>query len=206
MSEHRRPDRPLPLDEVLGIVERRRRRRARTRAVAAPALSVAAVGVAGLVVVALQSGSDAPPALTPAALPPSPTVSARPVPPTTSAPPAGPVLPVDPGWLEADFLPVVAEYAVGDARLAADAEELARTWGIPEGPGAGAIVVKADWNAVPIDPTDPTGDDALADRFAEAGYTAASAAELARAWDTDTRTAEVMGGLLVEMGAFPPAG
>ncbi len=203
MNEHRRADRPLPLEEVLGIVERRRRRRARTRAVAAPALSVAAVAAAGLVVAALQAGSGAPPALTPAAAPPGPAVSARPGPTSTSAAPTGSAPPIDPVWLSPDFLPSTAAYVDDDAQLAADADELARTWGIADDAGAATIVAKADWNAVPIDPADPGGDDDLADRFARAGYTAATAADLARAWGTDVRTAEVLGGLLVETGIFP---
>lgn len=219
MNEHRRPDQPLPLDEVLGIVERRRRRRARTRAVAAPALSVAAVAAAGAVVAALQAGGDGPPTLTPAAPPPAASApasappsapvsalpSAPPVPSSTAAPAIGGP-PIDPGWLDPDLLPRLAstiapEYrADGDAqRLAADAEELARVWDVEASAGAGAIVVKADLNGEPIDPADPAADDALVDRFTGAGYTGADAEQLARVWGTDTRTAAVMAGLLVEL-------
>lgn len=219
MNEHRRADQPLPLDEVLGIVERRRRRRARTRAVVAPALSVAGVAAAGAIVAALQAGGDGPPALTPAAPPPAASApasapvsapvsalpSAPPVPSSTAAPAIGGP-PIDPGWLDPGLLPGLAstiapEYrADGDAqRLAADAEELARVWDVEASAGAGAIVVKADLNGEPIDPADPAAGDALVDRFTGAGYTGADAEQLARVWGTDARTAAVMAGLLVEL-------
>lgn len=150
MNEHRRADQPLPLDEVLGIVERRRRRRARTRAVAAPALSVASVAAAGAIVAALQAGGDGPPALTPAAPPPAASApasappsappsapvsasesapesalpSAPPVPSSTAAPAIGGP-PIDPGWLDPGLLPGLASTIAPEYRADGDAQRLA---------------------------------------------------------------------------------
>lgn len=197
---------PLPLEDVLGIVERRRRRRARVQGAVAPALSVAAVGVAGLVVVAVQAGPDR-------AVPAAPGVSDLPVPPpVAAAPPATPTTrpgapPVDPGFLRPDFLPALAltltqsATSVGEPdRALTDAEDLARVWGLGLDPAAKAVVAKAGLTGVPVDPRDAQGDDVLADRFAEAGFTSADAAALAEVWRTDPRTAAVVGGLLVEAG------
>ena len=192
---------PLPLDDVLRIVERRRRRRARVRDAAGPALSVAAVGVAGLVVVALQSGS-AEEALTPAAPPISALPTAGATPTTGDGPPS-----FAPGYLEPGFLPALADFLFSAAededdvdRRSSDAEELSRAWGLELNPAAKAVVAKAELTGVPVDPADRSGDDALVDRFAEAGFTDADADELAAAWRTDERTARVVGGLLVEAG------
>ncbi|CAA9437728.1 MAG: hypothetical protein AVDCRST_MAG66-3766 [uncultured Pseudonocardia sp.] len=204
---------PLPLEDVLGIVERRRRRRARVRSVAAPVLSVAAVGVAGLVVAALQSGLDegrtAP--VTPAApgisaLPDAPTEpgirtepDARTEPDTGTEP--APVL--DP-YLRPDFLPALADlryYDAGDPdavdRAATDAEQLSRLWELELYPAAKAVLAQAAVAKMPIDLTDPQGDEAMAARFAAAGFTEADADRLARAWETDRRTARIVGGVLV---------
>lgn len=203
---------PLPLDDVLRIVERRRRRRARVRDAAGPALSVAAVGVAGLVVVALQSGS-AEEAVTPAApISALPTAGAlsTPAQPTDAPPTAGPgdgPPSFDPGYLEPGFLPALADFlfsaSADDAdadRRFSDAEELSRAWGLDLYPAAKAVVAKAALTRVSIDPGDRSGDDALVEGFAAAGFTDADADELAAAWETDERTARVVGGLLVEAG------
>lgn len=198
---------PLPLDDVLRIVERRRRRRARVRDAAGPALSVAAVGVAGLVVVVLQSG-QAEEAVTPAApISALPTAGALSTPaPPTAGPGDGPPS-FDPGYLEPGFLPALADFLVsgtGDEdeidRRFSDAEELSRAWGLDLHPAAKAVVAKAELTGVSIDPADRSGDDALVEGFAAAGFTDADAEELAAAWRTDERTARVVGGLLVEAG------
>lgn len=188
---------PLPLEDVLGIVERRRRRRARVQATVGPVLSVAAVGVAGLVVVAVQAGPgrEEPAPLTPAA----PGISTLP----EVAP--GPAL--EPAYLTADFLPglvTLLDYDAEDeddvARVYADATELARVWELEPYPGAKAVLAKAAVGGVPVDPADPQGDEAMADRFTGAGFTEADAEELARAWETDPRTARIVGGVLVAGG------
>ena len=192
---------PLPLDDVLRIVERRRRRRARVRDAAGPALSVAAVGVAGLVVVALQSG-PADEVLTPAA----PPISVLPTP--AAAPTAGDGPPsFAPGYLEPGFLPALADFLFSGSaddddadRRFSDADELSRAWGLDLYPAAKAVVAKAALTRVSIDPGDRSGDDALVEGFAAAGFTDADADELAAAWRTDERTARVVGGLLVEAG------
>lgn len=195
---------PLPLDDVLRIVERRRRRRARVRDAAGPVLSVAAVGVAGLVVVVLQSG-PAEDARTPAA----PPISVLPTdaPPADGSPPGDGSPSFDPAYLEPGFLPALADFLFSgsadddeaDRRLS-DAEELSRAWGLDLYPAAKAVVAKAALTGVSVDPADRSGDDVLVDGFAAAGFTDADAEELATAWRTDERTARVVGGLLVEAG------
>jgi hypothetical protein len=192
---------PLPLQDVLGIVERRRRRRARVRSVAAPVLSVAAVGVAGLVVVALQSGPDE--GRTAPVVPAAPGISALPTPPTAPDARTEPAPVLDP-YLRPDFLPALADLRYYDAddpdavdRAATDAEQLSRAWELELYPAARAVLAQAAVAGVPIDLTDPQGDEAMAARFAAAGFTDADADRLARSWETNRRTAQIMGGVLV---------
>jgi hypothetical protein len=207
------PGRPLPLQDVYAIVERRRRRRARTRAIVAPAAAVGAAGVAALVVVAVQAGGNqpAPAGAPPAALATSPatatteptTGAPTPAPRTTTPRPTAP--PFSPGWLSADLLPGLASslFDRPDAeqtRLLDEAATLASAWGVPMYPAAKAVVAKADALGTRIDPTDRTGAEKLINRFEAAGYTEDYAAELARAWDTDPRTAEIVGALVLEAG------
>lgn len=192
---------PLSLPEVLEIVERRRRRRARVRSVGGPVLAVGAAGMAGLIVVTLQSGAARvePAAQPPAAAPTS--VSAGPPAQPSTAPPAEPP-PFAPGYLDPDFLTELADTLfTGGPEDQADldaAYRLATAWGIEPSPAAKAVVVKAELSGTAIDPTDPRGADELISRFEEAGYTDQDAAELAAAWGTDTRTAEIIGALVIE--------
>jgi hypothetical protein len=202
------PRRPLPLQDVYAIVEHRRRQRARRRAIVAPAAAVGAAGVAALVVVVIQSGGNPP---TPAAAPPatlttSPTTAPAPI--TTDPPPAAPrttAPPFDESWLSADYLPGLANSLfeqpdTEQTRLLDEASTLASTWGVPMYPAAKAVVVKADAVGTRIDPTDRKGADKLINRFEAAGYTEDYAVELAKAWDTDPRTAEIVGALVIEAG------
>lgn len=194
--------RPPSLDDVMGIVERRRHRRARIRKAAAPALSAAAVvGVAGFVVAAVQAGSDVSPA--------APGVSALPAPSATPTP-TDPPPSVDPGYLVPNYLGgllsslTAADGETEHSRRYDDAVEMERSWDVPAWPAAKVVLAKAEVTGVEVDPTDPGGDDVLVERFAAAGYSAADAAELAEAWETDPRTAQVVGGLL--MGTDPAGG
>jgi hypothetical protein len=206
------PRRPLPLPDVYAIVESRRRRRAKVRAIATPAAAVGAAGVAALVVVAIQTGAGtpaAPAASPPAALATSPTMPATtpattlpeptPAAPTTAAPP------FDAGWLHADFLPGLAGSVFNrpdaeQAQLLDQADTLARAWGVPMYPAAKAVVAKADTTGTRIDPTDRRGADKLINRFQAAGYSEDYAKQLARAWNTDPRTAEIVGALVIDAG------
>lgn len=186
---------PLPLQDVLEIVERRRRRRARVQTAAGSALAVAGAGVAGLIVVVLQSG---PADLVPAAAP-VPTL------PTVAALSAGPP-PFDPGYLQPDYLGQLADSLFASAseaqaqRSVDDAATMAAAWDIELYPASKAVLAKAALTGTAVDPADPTGDDELVSRFEEAGYTDADAAELAAAWGTDTRTAKIVGALVAEAG------
>ena len=199
------PRRPLPLQDVYAIVESRRRRRARVRAIATPAAAVGAAGVAALVVVAIQAGGGAP--ATPAAAPPaalatSPTTPPRP---TTPATPATTAPPFDEGWLHEGYLPGLANSVFDrpdaeQAQLLAEADTLAGAWGVPLYPAAKAVVAKADTLGTRIDPADRHGADKLISRFEAAGYTEDYAKQLARAWNTDPRTAEIVGSLVIEAG------
>lgn len=206
MTEPPRHVQPLPLTDVYDIVERRRRRRTRNRAVVAPAAAVGAAGLAGLLVVVIQSGGTpaaAPPAAPPAALasspsPPVPTVALVPTAPPTPAPP------FRRAWLQADLLPELAD-ALFDRpeteqeQLLDQASDLAGAWGVPMYPTAKAVVTKADVLGTPLNTSDPHGADKLISRFEGAGYTDEYAAELARAWDTDPRSAEIMGALVLDV-------
>lgn len=186
---------PLPLQDVLEIVERRRRRRVAVRSVAGSALAVAGVGAVGLVVAVLQSGASAP---SPAG--PAPSLSSPGRLPVSAAPPP----PFDPAVLRSDYLTGLAGqlFAVGPEAQAQkrlnDAGVMAVAWDIGLYPESKAVIAKADLARIAIDPADPNGDDELVGRFESAGYTDADAAELAAAWGTDVRTAKVFGGLIVE--------
>jgi hypothetical protein len=188
---------PLPLSDVLDIVERRRQRRARARSVAGSTFGVAAAGIAGLIVVTLQSDRDAVPA---GPRPPAASAVATPTPdpPTSSAPP-----PLDPVYLTPGYLTSVADSVVTGtghqhARQIADAQALADAWGLALYPDAKAVVGKADVVGDDIDPRDPRGDEELVSRFEQAGLTDDDAAELARAWTVDDRTAKIFAALLIE--------
>ena len=61
-------------------------------------------------------------------------------------------------------------------------------------------MAKAGLTGTVIDPADPLGDDRLVRQFTDAGYTVDDAAELAAAWGTDVRTAQVFGALLIQPG------
>jgi hypothetical protein len=197
------PGRPLPLQDVYAIVEQRRRQRARRRAVIAPAAAVGAAGVAALVVVVIQAGGGP---LTPAAGHPVPLATS----PVTTAPsattPAAPrttAPPFDEGWLDPAFLPDLAGSVfdrTDSTRLLDEASTLSAAWGVPMYPTAKAVVAKADALGVRIDPTDRNGAQKLINRFEAAGYTEEYAQELARAWDTDPRSAEIVGALVIEAG------
>jgi hypothetical protein len=218
MTEPPRPprrDQPLGLGEVYDIVERRRRRRTRNRAVVAPATAVGAVGLAGLLVVAIQAGGT--PGAAPAAPPggPSAALATAPTPPTSLSPPVPTVAPAptapattappfDPAWLDADYLPSLADSVFGrpaaeQDRLLGEATVLAHAWGVSLYPTAKAVVAKADGLGTPLNATDPHGADKLISRFEGAGYTEEYAAELARAWNTDPRSAEIVGALVIEV-------
>jgi hypothetical protein len=203
------PRRPLPLPDVYAIVEHRRRQRARRRAIVAPAAAVGAAGVAALVVVVIQAGGTppAPAAAPPAALATSPTAptTAPTTVPTTPAAARATAPPFDRSWLDPDLLPGLANslFDRPDAeqtRLLDEAGTLASTWGVPMYPAAKAVVAKADALGTRIDPTDRNGADKLINRFEAAGYTEDYAVELARAWDTDPRSAEIVGALVIEAG------
>jgi hypothetical protein len=154
-----------------------------------------------MVVVVLQPG---PATVTPAAPPSAPTLA-----PVTTTVPAGPTAgtgpPLDPAFLEPSYLDQVASSIAllpqdEAGRVGEEATQLEAAWGLEFYPAAKAVVIKADLLGIEIDPTDPTGDDALVSRFEAAGYTDADAAALADAWSTDTHTAKVMGALLVAAG------
>lgn len=191
------PQRPLPLSDVLDIVERRRRRRARAQTAAGSTLGIAAAGIAGLIVVTLQSDRDAVPA---SPRPPAVSPLATPTPDSSSnsAPP-----PLDPVFLDPDYLTSAADSIVTDASRrpgheVADAYALADAWDLELYPGAKAVVAKADAVGDDIDPRDPQGDEKLVSRFEQAGYTDDDAAELAQVWNTDSRTAKIFAALLIE--------
>jgi hypothetical protein len=207
------PNRPLPLQDVYAIVERRRRQRARNRAIVAPAAAVGAAGLAGLLVVAIQTGATpAAPAAAPPSLSssPSPSPSAALAAPPTGAPATTPPVsrtapPFDPDWLRPDLLPGLAS-ALFDrpdaeqAQLLSDAADLSAAWEVPFYPTAKAVVTKADLMGATVSSADPRGADKLISRYRAAGYTDEYAAELAAAWDTDPRSAEIVGGLVVQAG------
>lgn len=205
------PRRPLPLSAVLDIVERRRRRRSRVQTVAGSALGVAAAGIAGVIVVTLRPDpaevpaaarppvtSSAPAAAPPAVAAPSGRLPADPSP---GAPP-----PFDPAYLEPGYVEGLADSILTggsdpeQARRVADAQALADAWGLELYPAAKAVAAKAGLTGVDIDPRDPDGDEELVSRFEQAGYTDEYAAELAAAWSTDSRTAKIVGALVVEAG------
>jgi hypothetical protein len=200
------PGRPLPLADVYAIVEQRRRQRARRRAIVAPAAAVGAAGVAALVVVVIQTGGGpvAPAGAPTVPLATSPTTTSAttaprptPVAPRTTAPP------FDEGWLDPDLLPGLAASLFDrkdSTRLLDEAGTLSSAWGVPMYPTAKAVVAKADALDVRIDPTDRNGAQKLINRFEAAGYTEEYAEELAEAWDTDLRSAEVVGALVIEAG------
>jgi hypothetical protein len=190
------PQRALPLSDVLDIVERRKRRRARVQTAAGSTLGIAAAGIAGLIVVTLQSDRDAVPAG------PRPSAASSVSTPTPSPLSSG-ARPLDPVYLTPGYLTSVADSVVrgtGDRRerQLADASALADAWDLELYPGAKAVVAKADVTGVDIDPRDPEGDEKLVSRFERAGLTDADAAELAQAWTTDDRTAKIFAALLIE--------
>jgi hypothetical protein len=191
------PQRPLPLSDVLDIVERRRRRRVRAQRAAGSTLGIAAAGIAGLIVVTLQSDRDAVPA---AQHPPAASATATPTPdpPAPSAPP-----PLDPVYGTPDYLTSVADSVVTGSgsrhdRQLVDADALADAWGVDLYPDAKAIVGKADVVGFDIDPRDPDGDEELVSRFERAGLTDEDAAELAQTWTVDPRTARLFAALLLD--------
>jgi hypothetical protein len=191
------PQRPLPLSDVLDIVERRRRRRVRAQRAAGSTLGIAAAGIAGLIVVTLQSDRDALPA---AQRPPAASAMATPTPdpPAPSAPP-----PLDPVYGTPDYLTSVADSVVTGTgsrhdRQLVDADALADAWGLDLYPDAKAIVGKADVVGFDIDPRDPDGDEELVSRFERAGLTDEDAAELAQTWTVDPRTARLFAALLLD--------
>lgn len=182
------PQRPLPLSAVLEIVERRRRRRSKAQTLAGSALGVAAAGIAGLIVVTLRSE----PAV-PVAGPRPPAVS------SAAAPP-----PFDPAYLSGDYLTGLADSILTGGtdpqhvRQVHDAYALSEAWGLELYPAAKAVAAKAALTGTVIDPRNPEGDDELVSRFEEAGYTDDYAADLAEAWMTDSRTAKIVGALVID--------
>jgi hypothetical protein len=207
----RRAHEPLPLRDVYDIVERRRRQRTRNRALIAPAAAVGAAGLAGLLVVAIQSGGSpgapaASPQATVATAPTTdPTTELVPTTGPTPTPRAKTAPPFDAGWLQPDLLPGLANSMFDgpeaqQTRLLDEATALADAWQVPMYPVAKAVVTKADLLDTPLNSTDPHGADKLIRKFESSGYTADYAAELARAWDTDPRSAEIVGGLVIEAG------
>jgi hypothetical protein len=195
------PQRALPLSDVLDIVERRKRRRARVQTAAGSTLGIAAAGIAGLIVVTLQSDRDAVPAG------PRPSAASSVSTPTPSPLRSG-ARPLDPVYLTPGYLTSVADSLVTGPgvtvsgrrqdRVIADAYALADAWGLDLYPDAKAIVAKAEVTGVDIDPRDPEGDEKMVSRFERAGLTDADAAELAQAWTTDDRTAKIFAALLIE--------
>jgi hypothetical protein len=190
------PQRALPLSDVLDIVERRKRRRARVQTAAGSTLGIAAAGIAGLIVVTLQSDRDAVPAG------PRPSAASSVSTPTPSPLRSG-ERPLDPVYLTPGYLTSVADSVVTATgsrreRQLADAYALADAWDLDLYPDAKAIVAKAEVTGVDIDPRDPEGDEKMVSRFERAGLTDAEAAELAQAWTTDDRTAKIFAALLIE--------
>jgi hypothetical protein len=202
--------RPLPLQDVFDIVERRRRQRARVRAVAGPAAAVGAAGMAGVIVLVLQAGPDgADPAAAPPAGPPSALVSpAAPATEPSTARPAAPPTPrpFDPADLDRGFLSEVAAGVAGlpddadRARIGEQATAIEQAWGLEFYPEAKAVAMKALRTGTPLAVDDPSGADALVDGFERAGYTERDAAELAAAWGTDERAAKIIGILVAQAG------
>ncbi|MCO1656213.1 hypothetical protein [Pseudonocardia humida] len=195
-------NRPLPLHDVFDIVERRRRQRARVRAVAGPAAAVGAAGMAGVIVLALQTAPDQ---VDPAATPPGPSaalISSTP-PAVQPAQPASPP-PFDPDDLRPGYLSEVASGVSGlaedadRARIGEQATAIERAWGLEFYPEAKAVAMKALTTGTPLVVDDPSGADALVNGFERAGYTEQDAAELAAAWGTDERTAKIVGVLLAQ--------
>jgi hypothetical protein len=97
-----------------------------------------------------------------------------------------------------DDITIVA--GLDEAQLLDQADTLARAWGVPMYPAAKAVVAKADTTGTRIDPTDRRGADKLINRFQAAGYSEDYAKQLARAWNTDPRTAEIVGALVIDAG------
>lgn len=200
------PQRPLPLSAVLDIVERRRRRRSRVQAVAGSALGVAAAGIAGVIVVTLRPDPAEVPSA--AARPPATSSASAAAPPGHL--PAGPSRaappPFDPAYLEPGYVERLADSILTGGsdpehvRRVEDAYALADAWGLEVYPAAKAVAAKAGLTGTDIDPRDPDGDEELVSRFEEAGYTDEYADQLAEAWATDSRTAKIIGALVIEAG------
>jgi hypothetical protein len=192
--------RPLPLQDVFDIVERRRRQRARVRAVAGPAATVAAAGMAGVLVLVLQAAPDQ---TAPAAGPPAPPAALA-VPSTGPTTTAAAAPPFDPRDLRPDFLPDLADgifdFPSEDdrARISEQTTAIEGAWDLPFYPEAKAIAVKAQQTGTPLIVDSPRGADVLVSGFERAGYTDADAAELAAAWGTDERTAKIVGVLVAQ--------
>jgi hypothetical protein len=194
---------PLPLPEVFAIVERHRRRRARVKAVAAPVVAVGAAGLAGVVVVALQTGGAE---VEPAAAPPPPAslVTAQPEP--TGIDPARPAdpPPFAPDELRPEFLGEVADSFLElpteeqRSRVGRQALAIEEAWGLEFHPEAKAVAVKAELTGTPLVVSADSGAQALVNGFERAGYTDEDAAELAAAWGTDERAARIIGVLVAE--------
>jgi hypothetical protein len=66
--------------------------------------------------------------------------------------------------------------------------------------GDSPVAAKAGLTGADIDPRDPDGDEELVSRFEQAGYSDEYADQLAEAWATDSRTAKIIGALVIEAG------
>ncbi len=200
------PQRALPLSDVLDIVERRRRRRSRVQAVAGSALGVVAAGIAGVIVVTLRPE----PAEVPSAVsrPPATSSASAAAPPgrMTAGPSRAAPPPFDPAYLEPGYVEGLADSILTGGsnpehvRRVEDAYALADAWGLEVYPAAKAVAAKAGLTGADIDPRDPEGDEELVRRFEQAGYTDEYADQLAEAWSTDSRTAKIVGALVIEAG------
>jgi hypothetical protein len=196
-------DRPLPLQDVFDIVERRRRRRSKVRAVVGPTAAVGAAGLTGLIVLVLQIGPErSEPAAQPGGPPAALASSLAPSPPQAALPPKPE--PFDPADLDRDFLAEVADGVTSfpedadRALIGEQATAIEQAWGLEFYPQAKAVAVKALRTGTPLVVDDPSGAEALVNGFERAGYTEQDAAELAAAWGTDERTAKIVGILVAE--------
>ena len=198
--------RPLPLDDVMQIVDRRHRRRAKTRAAAGSAVAVAGLGVAGIVGVYV---SGDPLAVAPA-VPATSTIDStvEPTPPNTvepSVPP--PTTAVDGEQPDPDAAFTAAGYSD------ADAVDLAQRWNLGDdiaavraeaGRSLAAGVVLADGPRA-----EPAADDGytpvdLEKYFYDAGYVRNDAITLAKLWvDSPSGAAARAGSELMVVGVLP---
>jgi hypothetical protein len=204
----REPLTPLPLSEVMRIVDRRRQRRAMVRTATGSALAVAAVGLTGVLAVTLRERGAVEVPAGPA--PVAPTVVARPTPTASPSDAAAGDVPfqfrtlTDEGFVDelADALYSVDTPQAEIDAWVAEGDTLSEEWQVPFWE-AKAILELAEIVGEPVDPADPQDAADLVQRF-EQRYTPDDAAALADFWQTDARSAAILGGLIGERDSLEP--